>query len=329
MVYVPAEWEPHAAVWMAWPYREDEWADLAGAQREIAALVAAIAETERVELLVDPSLGASPDVPSGPNVRVRRVAYGDSWTRDSSCIFARETSGQVGLCFGFDGWGGKYLMTGDEDLSGRIAAEAGVPAIVRPLTLEGGAIEVDGAGALMTTRVCIEARNPSIQVGEALDQALREAFGIERIIWLDASLRNDHTDGHIDTLVRFVRPGEVLAMDPAANDPNGAMLIDLQAQLHAEGLVVHRIPSPGAIYGRAGELLAASYTNYYLANDQVIVPTYGSRHDDDAVAAIAALFPGRRTRGLPAKNVLEGGGAFHCITQQQPVDDAQAPDTRP
>ncbi len=333
MLFVPAEWEEHVAVWMAWPHLEHEWPDLAGAREEIAAFVRAIAETETVELLVDPSVDVVPEL--GPNVNVHRVAYGDAWTRDTSCIFARDHQGPVALCFRFDGWGGKYLMPGDESLSGRIATQCGLRARPSDLVLEGGGIELDGAGALMTTVDCVVPRNAAPFVGRQvdsieearrvldeeeldLDLALLAAFGVQRVIWLEGRLINDHTDGHIDTLARFVRPGEALAMTPAADDPNGAMLLGLIEQMLAAGLVVHEIPSPGVVKNAAGELLPASYTNYYLANEQVLVPIYGSPHDEAAVAAIAKLFPGRRTRGLMAKKILEGGGAFHCITQQQP-----------
>jgi agmatine deiminase len=333
MLVVPAEWEEHVAVWMAWPHLEHEWPDLAGARAEIAALVRAIAETETVELLVDPSVTEVPDL--GPNVNVRRMPYGDSWTRDTSCIFARDHQGPIALCFRFDGWGGKYLMPGDESLAGRIAAASGLRARNHELVLEGGSLEFDGAGTLLTTVDSVVPRNAAPFVGrqvESVDEAraildeeeldlgleLVHAFGVQRVVWLDGRLQNDHTDGHIDTLVRFVKPGEVLAMKPEAGDPNGAMLLGLLEQLLAAKLVVHEIPSPGAVTSSSDELLAASYTNYYLANEQVLVPIYGSPHDEAAVAAIAALFPGRRTRGLMAKKILEGGGAFHCITQQQP-----------
>lgn len=333
MRFVPAEWEEHVAAWMAWPHLTEEWPDLEGARAEIAAFVRAIAETETVELLVDPSVTEVPEL--GSNVNVHRVPYGDAWTRDTSCIFARDHQGPFGLCFRFDGWGGKYLMPGDESLSGRIAGLRGLRTRSSELVLEGGGVELDGAGLLMTTVDSVVPRNAAPFVGRQLDSiaearrvleeeeldldlALIAAFGVQRVIWLEGRLLNDHTDGHIDTLARFVRPGEALAMRPAPDDPNGAMLLSLIEQMSVAGLVVHEIPSPGAVRGASGQLLPASYTNYYLANGQVIVPIYGSPHDAAAVDAIAQLFPGRRTRGLMAKKILEGGGAFHCITQQEP-----------
>ena len=311
-LHVPAETGPHAACWMAWPYREDEWVDLAGARAEIAAFARAIAETEPVELLVAPGVQAPA---LGEGVRVRRMAYGDAWTRDTGAIFGWRDEEPVALVFRFDGWGGKYRMAGDEDLAERIAAALDVRVERHALVLEGGGVELDGAGALMTTRDCLERRNPGVDVTARLEAA----FGVERVIWLEGQLENDHTDGHIDTLARFLRPGEAVAMAPVDGDPNGETLRRLLGQLEAAGLKVHALPSPGAVVGAEGTLLPASYCNYYLANGQVLVPTYGVDADAEAVEALAALYPERRVRGLGARKILEGGGAFHCITRQQPA----------
>jgi agmatine deiminase len=192
--------------------------------------------------------------------------------------------------------------------------------------LEGGSVEVDGEGTLLTTRQCLlnPNRNPSLDE-KAIETRLREALGVTKVLWLTEGLRNDHTDGHVDTIARFVGPGVLVCMEPADDDdPNAKVLLAIAAELEsmtdARGgpLRVVRIPSPGLVPGEDGEPMPASYVNFYIANHAVVVPTYGSPHDDAAVAAIGRLFPSRRTVGIDARAILSGGGAFHCITQQVP-----------
>ncbi len=310
-LHVPAEHAPHAAVWMAWPYREDEWPDLAAARREVLAFVEAVARTEPVRLLVHPE-SEVPEVP--PGVRVERVPYGDCWTRDTAPIFAERDGSPVALVFRFDGWGGKFRMPGDEELAARIAALAGVPTEIHDWVLEGGAVEFDGAGMLLTTH-CLQLRNPGLDV----DALLREAFGVTGVVCLRGALANDHTDGHIDTLARFVAPGRVTCMLPAPGDPNADVLWAVARELEDAGLEVAPLPSPGAVLDERGGLLPASYCNYYLANGQVLVPVYGVAADEAALEALVGLFPEREVRGLSARAIVRGGGALHCITQQQPA----------
>jgi agmatine deiminase len=201
--------------------------------------------------------------------------------------------------------------------------------------LEGGAVDVDGEGTVLTTRQCLLHRNRNGAVDERQVEAeLRESLGVERVLWFDEGLQNDHTDGHVDTLVRFVRPGTVVAMEPRRDDdPNAAALNALIRRAEdlrdARGrpLEVVRIPSPGRVVDAGGGVLPASYANFYVSNASVVVPTYGAPWDDEAVERVRALFPGRRTVGVDARAVLSGGGAFHCITQQQPQgSSAREPD---
>lgn len=317
-VHVPAEHDHHAACWLAAPYRDDEWADVAAAKKEHEALVLAIAETERVELIThQPTLAEV----AHPNVRIHDLPYGDSWTRDTGPIFALADDAPVALSFRFDGWGGKYLMDGDASLSDAIAKVACIPTRAFDFVLEGGAVEFDGEGTLLTTP-CLSL--PNRKPPADLRAQVKRAFDVDEVIEIEGQLANDHTDGHIDTIARFVKPGEVVCMRGGMDDPNGAMLLAIEEQLSgavdAKGrrLVVHTIPSPGLAVGADGDLLAASYCNYYLANDQVIVPQYGVPNDGAALSAIGTLFPERRALGLSSRAIIEGGGSFHCITQQQP-----------
>lgn len=315
---VPAEHDRHDACWLAAPYRDDEWADLPGAQREHEALVLAIAETERVELLTQQ---ASPAELAHPNVRIHDLPYGDSWTRDTGPVFAIDEGELVALSFRFDGWGGKYLMDGDAGVSAAIAKVTGVRIKSFDFVLEGGAVEFDGEGTLLTTS-CLSL--PNRKPPADLRERVKSAFQVDHVIEIEGQLANDHTDGHIDTIARFVKPGEVVCMRGGPDDPNGAMLLAIEEQLlgakdaAGRSLMVHTIPSAGLLRGADGDLLAASYCNYYLANERVIVPQYGVANDEAALAAIAALFPERSVCGLASRAIIEGGGSFHCITQQQP-----------
>jgi agmatine deiminase len=328
---MPAEWAPHSAVWTAWPHDPEQWLEGTDApQRALMAMCSAIVDLdgstprgERVELLVrDAADEAAARALLGAavaGVRFHHAQYGDVWLRDTGPIFVTRGVELSAARFRFDGWGGKYVMPGDTEVSTRVMEWAGIRGAAFDFVLEGGAIEVDGEGTLLTTRQCLlgGARNPGLDES-ALEARLRWALGVERIVWLDRGLENDHTDGHIDTLARFVAPGVVACMEPAANDPNHAALAGIIADLRAAKLEVVTTPSPGEVRDASGMLMPASYMNFYIANTTVIVPTYGVAADDAAVAAIAKMFPDRRAIGLDGKTVVVGGGAFHCSTQQQP-----------
>lgn len=329
---MPAEWAPHTAVWTAWPHDPDQWLEgLAAPQRALMDMVAAIVDLdgatprgERVELLVrdadDEAAARALLGKAVAGVRFHRARYGDVWLRDTGPIFVTRPGELSAARFKFDGWGGKYLMKGDPEVSARVMGWAGVHGAAFDFVLEGGAIEVDGEGLLLTTKQCLlgGARNPGLDQA-ALDARLRWALGVERIVWLDRGLENDHTDGHIDTLARFIAPGVVACMEPGRDDPNRDALLGIISDLEAAKLEVLTVPSPGAVEDAAGNLMPASYMNFYLANTTVVIPTYGVDADHRAVSAIAAMFPGRRAVALDGKSVVVGGGAFHCSTQQQPV----------
>lgn len=334
---VPAEWERHDAVWLAWPAHAELWEDrLADVQREHAALIRAIHDGgrgEAVRLLVrDAAAEASARALCGDAVATLLLAeYGDVWVRDTGCVFTvdgpMDGRHHVGaLRFRFDGWGGKYRLPGDDTVSATMAsASAAMETFAADFVLEGGAIDVDGQGTVLTTRQCLLHPNRGNGWTEAdAERHLKDWLGAEQVIWLDEGLANDHTDGHVDTLARFVAPGIVVAMAPADGDPNAAVLeaiLDtLRGAVDARGrrLRVHTIPSPGRVVGDDGDLLPASHANFYVGNTTVVVPTYGTPSGDAAVEALRPRFPGRRVVGCSARALLEGGGAFHCVTQQEP-----------
>jgi agmatine deiminase len=330
---MPAEWTPHDAVWTAWPHDPEQWLEgLEAPRRALMQMVAGIVDLdpqtgaprgERVELLVpgdgDEAAARALLGPAVRGVRFRPTRYGDVWLRDTGPIFLTRPGELAAARFQFDGWGGKYVMAGDTEVAAKVSAWAGVRGAAFDFVLEGGAIEVDGTGTLLTTRQCMlgGARNPGLDE-RAIEARLRWALGVERIVWLDRGLCNDHTDGHIDTLARFVAPGVVACMEPAPGDPNRDALAGILADLRAARFEVVTVPSPGAVLDASGSLLPASYMNFYIGNTAVVAPTYGVPADDAAVAAIAALLPGRRAVAVDGKAVVVGGGAFHCSTQQQP-----------
>lgn len=324
----PAEWAPHAAVWTAWPSHPELWeTDLDPARQQVAALVVAIADGgkgERVELLCAneaAEANAREMLAGEKNIGFHRIAFGDIWLRDTGPIFMSSQLGQAAAGFRFNGWGGKYVLDGDDRVAPQVAAWAGVPLARHDWVLEGGAIDVDGTGTVVTTEQCL--LNPNRNRGITREEAeakLRRDLGLERVVWLGDGLANDHTDGHVDNLARFVAEG-VLALPEAneSDDPNRDVYRDAIDRAREARLEVVTVPSPGRIVNDDGDVIPASYMNFYISNTSVIVPTYGSRHDEAAIEAIGGLFPGRRAIGLPATAVLTGGGSFHCITQQQPA----------
>lgn len=335
----PAEWEPHAAVWVAWPHDDTLWEGaLAAVQREWVDLCRAIADIgadglprgERLEVLVadDVSEANAAKALEGLGARFHRTRYGDVWLRDTAPIFVRVGDAVRPRCFGFNGWGGRYVFEGDAGVAATIAAAVGEETGRMRFVLEGGAIDSDGAGTVLTTRQCLlhPNRNPTFDQG-AIEQKLGDALGTRAVLWLGDGLRNDHTDGHVDTLARFVAPGRVVCMEARTpDDPNrdrlDAVAEDLAGMRDATGrqLEVIRLPSPGFVSDAdSGVPMPASYTNFYIANSTVVVPTYGVEQDDEAVEGLAALFPERRVVGRSARTLLTGGGAFHCVTQQQPM----------
>jgi agmatine deiminase len=338
---MPAEWERHAGCWLAWPCDQQLWGDdLADAQQSFVRLCREIARSgpparegsEALKILV---------ADASDEERARRflddlptqffiASYGDIWLRDTGPIFLRGPKGEsLAACFRFNGWGGKYVLPHDDGVATQIAAFSNEEARQFDWVLEGGSIEVDGLGTCLTTRQCLlnPNRNPDLDA-EAIEARLRTVLGVTTVLWLDRGLLNDHTDGHVDNLARFVAPGRVVCMEPrSAEDPNADVLGMVAERLEtfqdAAGrrLEVIRIPSPGVVLGRSGEIMPASYVNFFIANNSVVVPLYGVPEDGEALAAIAQLFPGRRAAGIPAKALLTGGGAFHCITQPQPIAD--------
>lgn len=321
----PPEWAPHDAVWIGYPSHGELWEDdLEPARDEVIAFARAVhaegaGETVRLVAADDAAAAdARARAPTGVEVIVQ--PFGDIWLRDTGPIIVAAGGERRARTFRFNGWGGKYELEGDDDLAARLAATAGFEARDCSYVLEGGAIDVDGTGLAVTTEQCLlnPNRNPDLDRA-AIEARLHGDLGLDRILWLGDGLLNDHTDGHVDNLARFVGTNRI-AIPVAAgdDDPNAVVYADARARAVAFGLEVVDIPSPGRVL-RDGEVIPASYMNFYVGNAAVVVPLYGAANDDAAVARIAELFPTRRVAGFRADHILTGGGSFHCISQQVPA----------
>ena len=331
---MPAEWERHDACWLAWPSDQQLWGDdLQAARREFGELCRAIGG-ERLEILVP---GAADEAEaarqlSGLEARYHHVAFGDIWLRDTGPVFVRNSDGGLETSrFAFNGWGRKYVLDGDDRVAARVAKLVGLPERVFPWVFEGGAVDIDGEGGCLAARDCLldPLRNPAMSQPE-MTAALGEALGVERVTWLVGTLAGDHTDGHVDTVARFVAPGRVLCMEAReTDDPNRSVLAGIAAELarttDAQGrkAEIVAVPSPGPVLeNESDELMPASYLNFYISNDSVVVPVFGTPYDAAAVDTIAACFPSRATVAVEARALLTGGGSFHCMTQQQPLAES-------
>ncbi|HEX3736683.1 MAG TPA: agmatine deiminase [Solirubrobacterales bacterium] len=349
--HMPAEWEPHAGCWMAWPERPDNWRDGgAPAQAAYAAVAAAIAASEPVTMAVsdaqfERARAALPDA-----VRVVEVSTDDAWLRDTGPTFVVDgAGGRRGVDWRFNAWGG--LAGGlyapwdrDDRVAAKVLEVEGDSRYRAPIVLEGGAIHVDGEGTVLTTEQCLlnRNRNPGLDRA-AIEAVLHSQLGTEKVVWLGAGVFGDETDGHVDNLACFARPGVIVLTwveDPT--DPQHAISRDalqrLQAATDARGrpFEVILLPAPGPLTisaaeaagvetaagtlpRRAGDRMAASYVNFYLGNSRVVHPLLDPDRDAEAGAILAATFPEREVVGVPAREILLGGGNIHCITQQVPA----------
>jgi agmatine deiminase len=336
---MPAEWEPHAATWLAWPHKEASWPGnfdpIPGTWLEI---VRALVPHERVCILVnDEAMAASVrerlragGVPLGC-VSLHRIPTDDAWVRDHGPTFlVRTTGGQHELAavdWVYNAWGGKYPPWEQDDaVPQRIAEELEIRLFEPGMVLEGGSIDINGCGTLMTTEACLlnPNRNPTHSRAQ-IEQTLRDYLGVRHIVWLGDGIVGDDTDGHIDDLARFVDATTVVTVveeDP--RDANYAALQDNLTRLramrdpHGKPVRVVTLPMPAPVEFEA-QRLPASYANFYIGNGAVLVPTFGDANDARALSSLRALFPERRVVGIRARELVWGLGAFHCVTQQQPV----------
>jgi agmatine deiminase len=347
---MPAEFEPHDGCWMAWPQRPDNWRlDAGPAQEAFAAVAEAIAATEPVTMAASREQLERCRARLPGSIRVVELAGDDAWLRDTGPTFVVDDGGgRRGVDWRFNAWGGHHgglysSWERDDRVAARVLEIEAADRYRAPLVLEGGSIHVDGEGTVLTTEECLlnPNRNPELS-REQVEQALCDYLGAEKVVWLGRGVFADETDGHVDNLACFARPSVVLlTWSDDESDPQQAISRDarerLEAATDARGrpFEVVLLPSPGplpiepeeaggvvAVAGtqprRAGDRLAASYANFYLANSRVVMPLLDERCDERASEILRDCFPGREVVGVPAREILLGGGNIHCITQQVP-----------
>jgi agmatine deiminase len=348
---MPAEFEPHEGCWMAWPERPDNWRlGAEPAQEAYAAVAEAIAASEPLTMAVSDAQFERCRSLLSPSIRVVEVSTDDAWIRDTGPTFVVDgAGGRRGVDWRFNAWGGyEDGLYSPWDRDDRVAAKVleveGAQRYRAPIVLEGGAIHVDGEGTVLTTEECLlnRNRNPGM-TRERIERALCDYLGAEKVVWLGRGVYEDETDGHVDNLACFARPGVVLLTWSAdESDPQQAISRDalerLEAATDARGrsFEVVRLPSPGPLSieaeeaagveategtqpRRAGDRLAASYVNFYLANSRLVMPLLDERHDEEAAEILHGCFPELDVVGVPAREILLGGGNVHCITQQVPA----------
>ncbi len=335
---MPAEWEPHAATWMSWPRRDGisfpDAYDLVAPV--MAQIVTAIAESEVVCLTVR-DRDMEEDVrallgSAASRVRFLHIPTNEPWCRDHGPCFLTRVgdSGPAIVNWGYNAWGGKYPPFDlDNGVPVKVAELLGLICFEPDMILEGGSIDVNGQGALLTTESCLlnPNRNPNLDRG-AIERHLREYLGVNCILWLGDGIVGDDTDGHVDDLTRFVAPDTVITMvEPDSADPNHQPLEENRRRLSTlrlgedRPLRVIEIPMPAPIV-RDGQRLPASYANFYIANTLVLLPVFNDPRDAAAIDALATAFPTRRIIPIPATDLVWGLGAVHCLTQQQPTEQA-------
>ena len=350
--WMPGEFEPHAGCWMLWPERPDNWREAARpAQHALAQVAAAIAQFEPVTVGVSAPQYQVARALLDERVRVVEMSHNDCWMRDVGPTFVVDTRGAVrGVDWHFNAWGGLqgglYFPWDQDDLvAAKVLEIEACDRYRAPIVNEGGAIHVDGEGTALVTEECLlnVNRNPQLS-RERVEGCLRDYLGVSKVIWLGKGVFNDETDGHIDNLACFARPAQVcLAWTDNKRDPQHPISLDAWERLNDESdargrrLKVTRLPMPGPLVmsakeasgviaregtktRTAGERLAASYVNFYIANGGVVMPLLDSRADRVAARRLKRLFPERRVVGVPAREILLGGGNIHCSTQQLPAN---------
>jgi agmatine deiminase len=348
---MPGEFEAHAGCWMLWPERTDNWRlGAKPAQQAFAAVAEAINASEPVTIGVSEGQFEHCRAVLAPAIRVVELSSDDAWIRDTGPTFVTDgRGGRRGVDWRFNAWGGLsgglyFPWDRDDRVAQKVLEIEGTARYRAPLVMEGGSFHVDGEGTILTTEECLlnPNRNPGL-TREEIERALFDHLGAESVIWLGRGVYNDETDGHVDNLACFARPGVVLLTwtDDSA-DPQAAISREAEQRLLAStdargrSIEVVRLPSPGPITiareeaegvdsrpgslpRRAGDRMAASYANFYLGATRIVFPLLDERFDDQAAQVLESCFPDREIVGVPAREIILGGGNIHCITQQVPA----------
>lgn len=326
--FMPAEWSPHECCWMMWPCRRGLWPDMLATKRSYVAVARAIRMFEPVMMAACHRDVDEARAMLGPAIEVVGIDLDDSWARDAGpCFLVNGKGGRAGASFRFNAWGGKYdPYDRDDAFSSAVLSHFGLHEYTSDLVAEGGGVSVDGEGTVLTTLSCIPNanRNPGWTLQE-IESELKAMLGASKVIWLPGNVEETETDGHVDGIAAFVKPGVVLVEDPG---PKGTPFHDimcenlaaLEGQTDAAGRPLELITIPEAADACAtSERFCRSYVNSYIANGGVVMPGYGVDADRVARDIFRALFPDRQVLTVPIDDIAGGGGGIHCITQQQPA----------
>lgn len=332
---MPAEWEPHSAIWLAWPYDEITFPDrVEKAEAAFVKILSAIHKSEQAELLVldkdmrdrayEMLAAAGIDM---TGIHFHITDYADVWLRDTGPIFVKDRAGgTVIIKWLFNAWGNKFEeLLKDGAIPKKISEWKELPIRKPRAVIEGGAIDVNGEGVCLTTEQCLlnENRNPGKSKAD-IEKYLRDYLGITKTVWLKEGLVNDHTDGHIDEIARFVSPDKIVcAYENDKNDENYRILQDNYKTLsqatdvNGKPFEIIRLPMPHVRYDD-GSNAPVSYTNFYIGNTVVLASIFSDENDEEALEILQDCFPGREVVGIDCRDIIYGGGAIHCMTQQQP-----------
>ncbi len=336
---MPAEWAPHSATWMSWPFDEEMWFDrLKEVRQEYSQLVRTLARFETVHLIVrdeEAETTARAHLSDVNNLKMHRIPLNDVWMRDNGPLFLVKSKespiGSPHLSFvnwRFNAWGEKYDWQLDNEVPLALASILDLPHFDAPYIMEGGSLEINGQGACITTEQCLltPTRNPGLAKAD-LEKILYEYLGFNQVIWLNMGLEGDHTDGHVDTITRFANPTCVLtSVTQDRSDVNWERMqenLDILRRTRLKDgrdLRVIELPLPEEkLFLTDGTRLPPTYANFYLANGAVLVPQYGDSNDRAALDVLRRAFPQHQVIGLSSRYIIQGGGSFHCMTQQQPL----------
>lgn len=325
---MPAEWTAHERTWMMWPNRVEVWPDMAATRKDFTAVAHAIRQFEPLTMAVDPNHETQARSMLGGDIDIVVAPLDDSWARDAGpCFLVDDNGNRAGVNFSFNAWGEKYhSFDNDDAFSGFVLSQADVRQYSSRLIAEGGGISVDGEGTILTTESCFPNRNRNPDWSKLeIEKELLDMLGGDKVIWLPGNIEETETDGHVDGIAMFVRPGVVLienAGDPGDefHDIMVANIAALENQVDAKGRTLELVTIPEAYDAVAcGDKFCISYVNSYLVNGGIVMPCYGVATDDEAREAFQELFPERNIIQVPIVNIALGGGGIHCITQQQPA----------
>lgn len=333
---MPAEWTPHQATWMGWPFDNENWGgNLEDARADFTHLIRTIADFELVHVTVNDQdsledakkrLGRTPN--GLHNICFRRADIDDIWFRDSGPIFIRNEQHQLAITdWKFNAWGNRFQWQRDIHVPQDIAQELKMKRFEVPIVMEGGSLDVNNQGVLLTTKQCLlnKNRNPTLSQSE-IEAYLKDYLGVKQIIWLENGLEGDKTDGHVDTITRFAADDTIITS--VCEDKNDSNYAPMQENLeilkkarqedgHPYTLVELPLPTQKLYVG--DERLPMTYANFYIGNGFVVMPTYGEPNDQRALNILQHTFPEHKVIPLPSLGIIAGGGSFHCVTQQQPV----------